>query len=325
VRFEERTLDDIRALGGNDDDDERAFAAVARLSEINLGLYHTCVQPWVKAWANDGLANWMRQLHPLRLQYEMFSNANPLMRPVFSAAENVRENRQPVAASNLFWKTQEQVAERIEQTLDDWRDARDRWLEACFHGFYGSPLVQAMVGLGVPNANAHRRPGKDPAHAAAVAGRIEELKADIDKGGPREAILRALLYVRMPEGLVDERSFNLLRRAREEAGEGLALGEFKRLLREQFFMLLLDERRAVQAIPGMLAKDPDVAAHMAETLLRMIEVVGPSSSKSKARLAEIKKLLDASNRGARPATREKHHPEEASPRTRPSTAGGSKH
>jgi hypothetical protein len=283
------------------------------------------MQPWVRAWANDVLANWMRQLHPLRLQYEMFSNANPLMRPVLSAAENVRENRQPVATGNLFWKTQEQVAERIEQALDDWRDARDHWLEACFHGFYGSPLVQAMVGLGVPNANAHRRPGKDPAHAAAVAHRIDELKADIGKGGPREAILRALLYVRMPGGLVDERSFNLLRRAREEAGEGLALGEFKRLLREQFFMLLLDERRALEAIPGMLAKDHDLAARMGDMLLQMIEVAGLSSPLAETRLAEIKKLIDANRRSGRPATREKHRAEEATPRARPSTAGGSKH
>ena len=42
----QRTLDDIRALGGNDLEDERKFAAVARLSEINLGLYRTFLQPW---------------------------------------------------------------------------------------------------------------------------------------------------------------------------------------------------------------------------------------------------------------------------------------
>ena len=41
VRFEARTLDDIRALGGNSIEDERQFAAVARLSEINLGLYRS--------------------------------------------------------------------------------------------------------------------------------------------------------------------------------------------------------------------------------------------------------------------------------------------
>ena len=94
VRFEARTLDDIRALGGNDDEDDRKFAAVARVSEINLGLYRTFVQPWVRLWANEGVAEWMRRAHPLRLQYEMFSQANPFMRPLRSPLEYVRENRQ---------------------------------------------------------------------------------------------------------------------------------------------------------------------------------------------------------------------------------------
>ena len=310
VRFEARTLDDIRAFGGNSEEDERAFATVARLSEINLGLYHTCARPWVQAWANEGLANWMRQLHPLRLQYEMFSNANPFMRPVQSSAENVRANRQPVAGGNVFWQAQEQLAERIGQAIDAWRDTRDHWSEAWFHAVYGSPLVQAMVGLGAPNANVRRRPGKDPAHAAAVTRRIDELRADIDKGGPREAILRALLYIRMPEGRVDERSFNLLRRAREEAGEGLTLGEFKRLVREQFFMLLLDERGAVEAIPAMLAKDDDLASRMADNLLRMIEVLGVSDSVAEARLVEIKKLIGGSSQKSRPAGRSEKGPGE---------------
>src|SRR4029079_9073398 len=36
MRCEERSLDDIRALGGNDAADERRFATAARVSEINL-------------------------------------------------------------------------------------------------------------------------------------------------------------------------------------------------------------------------------------------------------------------------------------------------
>ena len=50
-----RTLDDIRALGGNSDEDDRKFATAARVSEINLGLYRTFMQPWVRMWANEGL------------------------------------------------------------------------------------------------------------------------------------------------------------------------------------------------------------------------------------------------------------------------------
>ena len=49
MRCEARTLDDIRALGGNDPQDERRFATAARLSEINLSLYRTFVQPLVRA------------------------------------------------------------------------------------------------------------------------------------------------------------------------------------------------------------------------------------------------------------------------------------
>ena len=49
MRCEARTLDDIRALGGNDPQDERRFATAARLSEINLALYRTFVQPLVRA------------------------------------------------------------------------------------------------------------------------------------------------------------------------------------------------------------------------------------------------------------------------------------
>lgn len=87
VRFEARTLDDIRALGANSLEDERQFAAVARISEINLGIYRTFVQPWVKAWASAGFADWMRRMHPLRLPYEMFTPANPFLKSLPSLAE----------------------------------------------------------------------------------------------------------------------------------------------------------------------------------------------------------------------------------------------
>ena len=49
MRCEARTLDDIRALGGNDAEDERRFATAARVSEINLALYRTFMQPVVRA------------------------------------------------------------------------------------------------------------------------------------------------------------------------------------------------------------------------------------------------------------------------------------
>ena len=301
VRFEARTLDDIRRMGGNDEEDDRKFAAVARMSEINLGLYRTLVQPWVRNWANEGFAKWMRQFHPLRLQYEMFSHANPFMRPLLSSADDVRKNRQPVSKDNIFWQAQEQLADWIEASLDGYRDMRDHASEVWFDAVYGSSLMQAIAGLKATDGSPRRRPGADAAHLAFVAQRIDELRANISQGGPREAVVRALLYVRMPEGVVDERSFNLIRRMREEVGKGFTLAAFKRLIREQFFMLLLDERRAVEAIPAMLDRDPDLASRMTGKLREVIDVVGLSSNVAKARLAEIETLIEAS--GQREASR----------------------
>src|SRR3984957_11667481 len=100
MRCEERTLDDIRALGGNDAADERRFATAARVSEINLSLYRTFVQPFVRATAGAPFAEWMHRMHPLQLQYELFSNANPMMSQVDALAEKVRAERKPVAQDN---------------------------------------------------------------------------------------------------------------------------------------------------------------------------------------------------------------------------------
>ena len=51
-----RTLDDIRALGGNDAADEQRFATAARVSEINLALYRTFARPIVRSAVSSPLA-----------------------------------------------------------------------------------------------------------------------------------------------------------------------------------------------------------------------------------------------------------------------------
>jgi pimeloyl-ACP methyl ester carboxylesterase len=293
VRFEVRTLDDIRALGENSIEDERQFASVARISEINLGLYRAFVQPWVKAWANAGFAEWMRQMHPLRLPYEMFTPVNPFLKPIASWAASVRENRQPVSPNNALWQAQEQIGRGIETSLKAYGDLRDRFVESVFHAVYGSPFLQALVGLKASDTPPRQRPGVDAVYRAFIAERTNELLLNVAKGGPREAAIRALLYVRLPEGVADERGFNLLERMREEAGTGLSLAVFKTMVRDQFFTLLLDERRAIEAIPAMLEKDPDLALRMGTVLRKLIDVLGVETKLGKARLAEMQAMFEA--------------------------------
>ena len=141
MRCEARTLDDIRALGGNDAADERRFATAARVSETNLALYRTFVQPMVRALVSSPLAERMQQLHPLRLQYELFSNANPMMAPLAAMAEQVRNNRKPAAEDNPFIAIQENASRQIVAAFDAWRDFNETLAERMFLAVYGSSTL----------------------------------------------------------------------------------------------------------------------------------------------------------------------------------------
>ena len=100
ARFEARSLDDIRALGRNSPEDDRAFAAVARLSELNLSLYRTFLKPFVRALANHPMADLAQALNPLRVSYTIFAESNPWMKGVGPLAAAVPGAGRPVATDN---------------------------------------------------------------------------------------------------------------------------------------------------------------------------------------------------------------------------------
>ena len=124
-RLETRTLDDIRAFGGNDEADERRFATAARLSEMNLGLYRSFMQPFVRAMVTDKSAETMRDMHPSRLRFAAFADRNPLMQPVKSMAQSVRDARQPVSPDNPLLAMEQVASNWISTSLDSYRIARD--------------------------------------------------------------------------------------------------------------------------------------------------------------------------------------------------------
>jgi hypothetical protein len=198
------------------------------------------------------MAETMRNLHPLRLQYELFSSKNPLMPAVESLAEKVSEDRKAVSKDNPFMAFQEQVSKQIVKALDSWRDSQEALSEAAFLAVYGSPALQAAVGID-PQSSPSRRQEMSAAHREMLERRIAELKSRIGEGGLREAAIRGLLYVGSARGMVDERSLEALRSLRRsDTAARLTLAEFKMLVREQFFMLLLDQEGALAAIPKLL-------------------------------------------------------------------------
>ena len=151
-----RTLGDIRALGGNDAQDELRFATVRAVSEVNLGLYRTFASPVVKNIVTEQSANLLRELHPNRLRFEIFSDRNPLMSPVGSWANSIRVNRQAVSRENPFLRTEQAASDWIVKWLDAFTDTRDAMVEGIFMATYGSPLLQALVGLRADGSQTRR-------------------------------------------------------------------------------------------------------------------------------------------------------------------------
>jgi pimeloyl-ACP methyl ester carboxylesterase len=294
-RFERRTLDDIRALGGNTPEEERCFAAVARLSEVTLGLYRTAGQPVVRALATEQGAEWLRRAHPLRVGYTLFSDRNPVLRSLADTVPAVAENRRQAPEDNIFLQWESIFSDWITSGLEAFGAWRDMLAEQIFFGIYAQPWLQALLGLRASDGPPRPHPGRDSERIARVERRIAELRADMGKGGPREAALRALLYVCMPEKAVDERAFAMLRRLRGQYGRQRTLDEFKRDLREQYFMLRLDEKRAVSLIPKLLEGQEGIWSNVLADIRRIAAADGLLSAGEQRRLERLERLL-------RPAT-----------------------
>jgi hypothetical protein len=291
MRCEQRTLDDLRALGGNSPDDERRFATAKKVSEINLANYRSYVQPWVRTIVNPRMAGWMHKLHPLRLSYDIFGGEGPLMKGVAARAEAIRDHRKPVTKSNPFLKAQEAFSKSIVDTLDKWRDTQEALSEAMFVAVYGSPALQAAVGID-RDRDPSPRPEMSTGHRKALDARIAELRSNISQGGLRESGIRALLYVGMARDMVDERSLEALRRMRsEDTAARLTIDEFKMLVREQFFMLLLNQDAALTAIPKMLPADIEARRAVFGTIQEVLSAAGEISGETRTRLNRVAELF----------------------------------
>ena len=299
-RLEARSLADIRALGGNDAADDLRFAAAARLSEVNLGLYRTLLAPAVRAMTTEQTAEAVRKLHPNRVSFAMFADENPLMQPVKALAETVRAARQPVSPDNPLLAMERAASDWITTCLQAYGAARDMLTEHMFLTTYGSPVLQALLGLGTDQPLARRGIERDLLREATEARRRAELETRFEAGGLPEALLRALIYVRLPERSADERGFVAMESIRQAQppGKRLSQARLKELFTEQFLLLQLDEERAVRAIPALL---PQEAAQRKAALAALRRVVGASgriSQEGKQRLARVEAMFDGAEKAA---------------------------
>jgi len=255
VSFEPRSLDDIRALDDGREE-EHHFEVVQRVSEINQHIYDLGLAPVVKALSAAFSPQWLRALHPKRMENYIWSSLNPLALYGQALAQQARAERQPVAEDNVFVGMEQLFSNAIINSLNAWRDIRDQTIEATFNAIYGNPYMRAWVGLDEPKARTQSHHGDNMAlHDELRALRSELAGLQIQEGGTVEAFARVLVYVAGDSAFIDERAFNMLENLASHAREAWqipTLEQLRPIIRRQWLIVRMYPDEAIDALPVLV-------------------------------------------------------------------------
>jgi len=292
-RLEPRTLADIRALGENSLEDEMRFAAAQRISDINLRLYQSFVAPWVRAAMTPETASMLRELHPNRMRFAMFSDDNPFMQWLAGAAEQAKAEITPASKDNPLAQVERAMADWISGSLAKAGEERDKFAEQLFLATYGSPLLQALVGLDAGEVAAKKAIEREFDREELGRRKLTELDTRFEEGGLAEAIMRAITYVRSGEESVDERGFAMAQEvyAERPEDERISPAELKAILREQRALLLRNPKRALMTLPALLPDDQPSRDAALAIVRRIVTASDPLSAEGKRRLARVERAF----------------------------------
>jgi hypothetical protein len=199
-----------------------------------------------------------------------------------------------VRAENPFLAIERMSSDWIADGLEAWGKARDSFVEEIFLNTYGAPWLQAMVGLRSDDSGIQgQQIARDLAREAVAKQMAAHLEQQIETGGLCEAAVRALLYIRMPDGVADERGFAALQQIASElpAAQRMGLSRFKEIVRDQFLILRLDEERAIASLPKLLPADRRARETALGLIRRIIGARGAPSEEGGRRLKRIEALF----------------------------------
>ena len=254
VRFEERSLADISALDDGRED-EKIFDVIAEVSHANNAVYETSVGPLVRMWSNEFTAEWMRQLHPLRMSRYLWSDLTPWLWPLKVWAPIVRQERRKVAQENPFLKIEAQISEAISNALDGYRDLRDLAIETSVKLAYGHPWVAPFSGNPKETPHEKRFPGEpdkiSPEPSVEVRNQLLET---MHEGGLCAGIIRVIAAVAGADHVYDSQemrdAFDVV--SKHEQLKQIPRSAYKRMVIEQSRLLELDWDQAIATLPELL-------------------------------------------------------------------------
>lgn len=252
IAFEERTIDDIRALDTSPDD-EAPFAAVARLSEINAELYSMTARPLIRAVTNEATARLREVTHPLRTQRYLVSDCNPMLMPVPAIAERVRAYRHGKSQENPFYRLEKLNAELITDWINVVRDMRDSMVETMFTAIYSSPLMRMLGGANNPRIS--EVAGTD----LRSVGEVRQALDDITSGGLAAAVIRMLTLLASARKSVRrdrlERSYQLL--STRQPFVDMESEALDRMIHQQGLIVSFEPDLALATLPDLIPDEDD--------------------------------------------------------------------
>ena len=241
------------------------------------------LRPIIRQFTTEKSAELRRQMHPLRARRTLLSDkANPFMAGFKAMAEQVRAHRKPAAADNAFIAMERGMADRVEKSLDRYRDKRDARQEIAFHVLYG-----ALAAIGITDD----APIEAPARAAlAQTPEVQVAMARIAEGGYAEAVVRMMILLARARGGV--RRDRLARSSALLTGESpfaeMSADARQSMIREQTLVVAVDAEQALATLPQLLPSAPD----RRRALQTVADVAGPEDDQPEAVLAMLARLRE---------------------------------
>ena len=218
VNLERRTFEDLSQAIGKYRTDEEPFKAVHRYSMSQTQAYEHNLRPLVKAMSNETSAQYLRTMHPLRLQRSIWSSKNPLAVAASNLSQvitgtiekNQSENFVPVQTNkesydpsdfygrvklpaieslqqdNLFLQVEKMFMDSTRMTLDFWRDWHGRYTESVFFRIWSMPWFRQYG----EQVGSRRLLNRDSLHELP---KVDEALTRMAKGGFNEAVVRMLI------------------------------------------------------------------------------------------------------------------------------------
>lgn len=284
VHYEHRKMTDILALNPEGREEEALFSTIAKVSELNATLYKTMVRPWVRMMSTRPVGDAIGNLHPLRLQRKLFSDAFPLAPMIREMAQKARDARVSVPEDHPMRKAEHQLDEKISASLNQFRDKRDAAAIDLARKLYGPK------GLGMifkPDA-----PDSEVAQTRALH-ELEIIRASvlghINHGGFAEAVCRIVLAGMASIGIFERRSFRLAKLLdmlpADTLGSGSANTNWLSLLKEQARITAVAPVEALNAIEQML---PDTTSReRALAISAAVMMIEPTLSNPRSEIIEF--------------------------------------